>query len=463
MSKLLLPFALLMAVAVACNGGGGPADLTDREITDEELALMVLPQSELGPEYADFELDEEESGFNTNESEIEDAFDPEDEAADVERFGRVKGYGEEYSAFDAVLEGQGVYLIATDVDLFEDADGASGEFRDTVEDAKGQVGETNEGATLESAEEFDAGEIADEAAGYAFRATTSADEDGVTLYGTTVGFRRGRIIGSSVIIRLDDQDVQEEATALARKLDERIQAVLRGEVEAEPTAAPAPSGEPTPASSVAALPSDVLDSFRYSAELAVEADGGLVLNMEGEFEAPDRLHCTISGSLNGAEVGSDELVVIGDEAWLDVGSGFEATTADDADVVDDLDLCPGSPLFWEDFDFLSDMGSFEGEPDTVNGVAATRYRIGEAAEALKAIGFLPSELEGVTVNVFDVWTAEDGGWPVAVDMDMSADAEAAADSFGLPVGDAAQEATIRMRVDITDVNDEDIHVEPPGP
>ncbi len=286
MSKLLLPFALLMAFAVAC-GGGGQAALTDRDITDEDLSLMVLPQSDLGPDYADFERDEEESGFASNEKAIDDAFDKEDEAEDVERFGRAKGYGEEYSAFDALLEGQGVFLIATDVDLFEDADGASGEFRDTVEDAKGQVGQTNEGATLESAEEFDAGEIADEAAGYAFRATTSAGEDGVTLYGTTVGFRRGRIIGSSVIIRLDDQDVREEATALARNLDERIQAVLRGEVEAEPTAEPAPIGEPTPASSAAASPSDVLDSFRYDAELAVEADGGLVLTMKGEFFSTD--------------------------------------------------------------------------------------------------------------------------------------------------------------------------------
>jgi hypothetical protein len=160
-------------------------------------------------------------------------------------------------------------------------------------------------------------------------------------------------------------------------------------------------------------------------------------------------------------LGEEELVVIGDDAWIDTGVGFEATTADDLEVVDDLDICSGSPVFWEDFDFLQDPGSLQGEPDTKNGVDARLYAIGEAAEALDAIGFLPSDLEGLTINKFDVWLAEDGDWPVALDMDMSADAAAAGDIFGLPSEDGAQEAHITMRVDITDANDDDISVEEP--
>ena len=111
MLKMLLPLAFLMAVAVACNGGDGQSDLTDREVTDEQLSLMALPHSELGSDYADFELDEDESGLNSNEQAIADAFDPENEAADVERFGRLNGYGQQYSSFQAMLDGEGVFLV----------------------------------------------------------------------------------------------------------------------------------------------------------------------------------------------------------------------------------------------------------------------------------------------------------------------------------------------------------------
>jgi hypothetical protein len=196
--------------------------------------------------------------------------------------------------------------------------------------------------------------------------------------------------------------------------------------------------------------------------MAVDIGGGLALTMEGEFEAPDRLGCRISGSLGGIDVGGDELVVIGEDAWLDTGEGFEAYSADDPDVVEDLDLCPGSPRFWADFDFLQDPGPLTGQPDTINGVDALRYSLGDAAEALKSIGFLPAELEGLTINTFDVWVAEDGGWPVALDMDIAADAAAAAETFGLPLEEGVQEARITMQVEITDVDAADIHVEEPG-
>jgi hypothetical protein len=192
-----------------------------------------------------------------------------------------------------MLDGEGVFLIGTDVDLFEDSDGASGNFRDTIEDAKGQVGGTREDLTIESAEEFDAGQIADESAGYSFRANQpSRGRRSFTQQPS--GFRRGRIIGSAIIVRLDDEDVREEVTALAGKLDERIQAVLRGEVEGEPAAQPAPTAEPestaepepteerTPEAGAGVSPSDALDSFRYSAELAAEMDGGgFALDVEG--------------------------------------------------------------------------------------------------------------------------------------------------------------------------------------
>jgi hypothetical protein len=457
--------ALTFALAVAC-GGGGQKDLTDREITDDELSLMVLPLSDLGSQYADFELDDT-SGLQNNEQVIDDAFDKEDEAQDVERFGRATGYDGSYTFSGGLPEEKGPVHIATGVILHENADGASGNLKDGVEDAQRAVGMTKEDVTIQSVETFEVGNIGDEAVGLSQKASLKVDEEELTLYQTIVGFQEGRLIGSVAITSLEGGDAQEEATALARKLDERILAVLRGEVEATsaPTseARPAPTSEPTSGPSVGVSPSDALESFRFSGELAVDIGGGLALTMEGEFEAPDRLGCTISGSLGGIDVGGDELVVIGDDAWLDTGGGFQAYSADDPDVVEDLDLCPGSAAFWEDFDFLQDPGPLHGQPDTINGVDAIRYSLGDAAEALKSIGFLPAELEGLTINTFDVWVAEDGGWPVALDMDIAADAAAAAETFGLPLEEGGQEARITMQVEITDVNATDIHVEPPVP
>jgi hypothetical protein len=69
----------------------------------------------------------------------------------------------------------------------------------------------------------------------------------------------------------------------------------------------------------------------------------------------------------------------------------------------------------------------------------------------------------MTITTLDIWLAEDGGWPVALNIDISLDAAAAEEAFGMPVGDASQQARITIRVDITDVNDADIHVEPPEP
>jgi hypothetical protein len=474
--RMRLLFTVLAALALlsasACGGGGGQADLTDREITDGELSLMALPLSDLGSQYADFELDDT-SGIQTNEQAIESAFDQEDEAADVERFGRVEGYEEDYLSSDALMEGTGPFYISTGVILHETADGASGNLKDGVGDAQRAAGATQENTTLESTETFSVEDVGQEAVGL-LQTVSAQGDDGGSYYRTVVGFRQGRLIGTVSILRLDDEDVRDEATALARKLDERILAVLRGEVE-EPTptseAAPAPTSEATPEATSEATPgpsavlspSDVLDSFRFSTEISVEADGGLVLSSEGEFEAPDRMGCTVSASLSGFNVSEDELVVVGDDAWLDTGEGFQATTADDSDVLQDLGLCPGSPTFWQDFTFIQDPGALSGEPDTKNGVDALRYSLGNAAAALESIGFLPSELEGVTINTFDVWVAEDGGWPLAIDVDITADAQAASDMFGLPLAEAGQQARITMRVDITDVNAADIHVEEPLP
>lgn len=220
------------AASVAACNGGGPTDLTSREIADPELSRMVLPLSALGPEYSGFELHEDASGFRPNEDAGEGSFDPEDAVEDAERFGRVMGYREVYRSSVGATVGAGAYSVATAVILFEDAAGASGHLRDAAEDGKRQVGATTSGGwTLETYDEFDPGGIGDESIGaLAALSGPSADKESV-FYLTSVAFRRGRLSGVVTLTQFDDEDVREQAGLLARKLDERIAAVLRGEIE----------------------------------------------------------------------------------------------------------------------------------------------------------------------------------------------------------------------------------------
>ena len=241
MRRLLLPLSLATFV-LACNGGS--ADLTDREISDGELVAMMLPQADLGPAYAELELDDE-SGFQSNEDVVKDANDKEDEAEDIERYRRVTGYQEAFTSLEALSNWEGVFGIGTFVNLYEDADGASGDLLDNVDDAKRAVGTTAYHVTLKDVEEFTLDGIGDESA--RLIVTLSVTDDAYqSFYGTVVMFRRGRLIGAVLIVRGDEEDVREEVTELAHKLDERILAVLRGEIEPRATPTPKLTGEPAP-------------------------------------------------------------------------------------------------------------------------------------------------------------------------------------------------------------------------
>jgi len=209
------------------------------EISDEELALMVLPQEELGQEYADFELDETESGYRSNEDVAAEDFDPDEEAQDIERFGRVGGYEASYSRWSLLAAPAWTVLS---VDLFEDSDGASGYVADTLADFQAQLGqEQEEWAGLEEFTRLDVEKIGDETEAFRVKATFE-DEGGIqyTLCVTAVVFRKGRILGAVGVAREDDQDIVSQVVALARKLDERIEAVLRGDITVMPGPSPAP-------------------------------------------------------------------------------------------------------------------------------------------------------------------------------------------------------------------------------
>ena len=245
-SRVLVVGAALLAAGfgAACGGGGdeegaspapSPSPVeTAREISGGELQRMVLRQTDLGPAYQNFLLDEE-SGFVSKERRAENAANAADEEQDLDRFGYLNSYVEEYSQQsltdpDAPLPAEGPIFIDTEVLLFGDADGAAGYIADDLTDEMGYVGLAVLGGRLESFDEFDVAGVGDAAWGGRERVVFEAESgEEFRYYLTGIEVQRGQLVGFVVLLRVDDEDVSTEAISLARQLDERIQAVLAGD------------------------------------------------------------------------------------------------------------------------------------------------------------------------------------------------------------------------------------------
>ena len=103
-------------------------------------------------------------------------------------------------------------------------------------------GKQDDGTTLSAVSTFEVTGIGDEAEGLLGTSTLGKQK----LHLTAVAFRRARIVAVAAVVRTDDDDAQNEARALAVKLDKRIQAVLAGDIavgspETEDTATDSPS------------------------------------------------------------------------------------------------------------------------------------------------------------------------------------------------------------------------------
>jgi hypothetical protein len=234
-------------VLAACGGGGegGGEDLTSREITDEELVLMLLPKAEMGEDYAGLSF-VHDPGLRTASDITNAALDPEEQAEDLGRFALISTSGVTY-AEATVAEESGEptsRTVAFTVHLLEDPEAASGYLKEELADWEAQVGAMRTGkrhwdSQLTAAERFKPGKIADESSGIRFTITYFVNPpSGIDEHTTEVWFRRGRLLANaSISTTLENLDFREAAEALGRKLDERIQAVLRGDIALTPATA----------------------------------------------------------------------------------------------------------------------------------------------------------------------------------------------------------------------------------
>ena len=232
---MLIAAAVCVAVSVACGGGGddgndgGASDDTARKITSDHLSRMVLTPGDFGPEFADFAADEK-NGVQNVETASEQDFDPAGERSDLETAGFASGYRNLYQR--QVTNGS-TFFAGSGANLFATNQGAGSYISDSRNELAEYLGKTIEGVTINASSSFDV-EVADEAVG-ANQEIAIKMEDGstVTVWYTSVLFRRGRLTGVAAISGIglsqsEQQRLQGKAEALAATMNERMASALAG-------------------------------------------------------------------------------------------------------------------------------------------------------------------------------------------------------------------------------------------
>jgi hypothetical protein len=219
--------ALSFAVAGcgALHGGGADKPVA---VTQAQLAVMVVPQDELGSSYAGLQADSS-SGRTTSREFADGTPDPKDNGESTKRDGWRAGYELGYTDFRAVKREQGLYGVNTTVDLFSTESAARSKILQYVRFFENHRGKTIEGVKIERFATFDA-VLGDDAWGleYTIRA------GGLRASETEVIFHRGPIVGSTELARADESAARVETLRLAKVLLSRVDRVLAGDLRAKP-------------------------------------------------------------------------------------------------------------------------------------------------------------------------------------------------------------------------------------
>ena len=216
-------------------------DTAAREISNEQLAQMVLALDHFGPEYAAF-TPEADNGVRNVDTASAGDFDAADERADLERASFVSAY--EVNFLNEAVEGA-PFLLGSEVYVFANADGAGTYLKDSEAEITENAGRTSDGATIEAINRFEV-KAGDEAMGANADISLRRDDGSSTRFWlTVVEFRRGRLVGDVRMFGMGLSDIdkvrlQGKVEALAAVMNERVSGALA--VSAE-TAAPVAAGQ----------------------------------------------------------------------------------------------------------------------------------------------------------------------------------------------------------------------------
>jgi len=222
-SFISLTVAVLLAAAAAC--GGESMDDTAREISNEELAQMLLGPEEFGPEFAGF-TSGDENGPQTVEQIANEDDDPSAEQADLQQHGFADGY-KMLSYNPQQGEGQ-VASVGSLAYLFATPEGAAAYLEDSIAEMRDDQSDEDPAVIFEWSEL----DVGDEAVSLrADGPQESGDGSTVTLSGTVIFFRHGRIVAGMLLYGFslpdgEKQRLHSNVQALASVMNDRITNVL---------------------------------------------------------------------------------------------------------------------------------------------------------------------------------------------------------------------------------------------
>jgi hypothetical protein len=225
---------LAALLAAGCGAFGGGAE-EPAPITDDQIAIMVVPETGFPLPYRGLPVNGDVSGPQKARELAAATLNPRDSARRLKRAGWLRGYNLIYSTRrpTALKKGVGVASAGTSVDLF-DTESAAREFvlaqvHDLQRFDRRRLGSTK----IRDVATFDV-LVGDEAWGVEYTYSYAK----VTGHVTGVFFRQGRLVGAAVVDRGDIQTVRVDATSLAETLGGRIERVLKGELQEEPVPLP---------------------------------------------------------------------------------------------------------------------------------------------------------------------------------------------------------------------------------
>lgn len=188
----------------------------------------------------------------------------------------------------------------------------------------------------------------------------------------------------------------------------------------------------------------------------------LRIGLEGDFVAPDAHSFTYDVAFAGASA-SVEAVIIGDVAWIRrEGGEWEETTRDDPVVLGLVNLSSADPDFLVDQDFVANLQTLDGEPDSINGVETTRFFIPrEVVSELAGLfgGSLLDDAGGLTELEMTLWLEEETKGLIRAEFAATGTAELLGEGTLDVPPDA--EINISLTIDLTRINDPTISIESP--
>ena len=166
------------------------------------------------------------------------------------------------------------------------------------------------------------------------------------------------------------------------------------------------------------------------------------INMTGSFVGPD------SYEFKTKFFGQDlQMIQIGDQAWINEGSGWEVANVAELSLSDDLMVGSPSDLF----DMLPDavLKNATIKSEKVNGQDTTRYSFDKAAllSIAEEFGEDMVDIQEIESMNLDVWVTKDN-LPVKLVMNMKGEAEGA-------------KMDIQVDFNIKDINDSSIKIQKP--